>query len=101
MNQMQQMLIQAQRMQRELEKAHAELEKKEFKVNKAGIVEVTLTGDKKVQSIHIEPDALSADEADMIQDTLVLAINEALDQILAEENALNEKVTGRKGAFPF
>lgn len=101
MNQMQQMLMQAQRMQRELEKAHAELEAKEFVVKKAGIIEVTLTGDKKVKSIHIEPDALSADDAEMIQDTLALAINEALDEIAAAEEALNEKVTGRKGAFPF
>ncbi len=101
MNQMQQMLMQAQRMQRELEKAHAALETKEFIVKKAGIIEVCVLGSKKVKEIKIEPDALSADNADMIQDTIAMAINEALEQIAKEEEAMSEKVTGRKGAFPF
>ncbi len=101
MNQMQQMLMQAQRMQRELEKAHAALKEKEFVVKKAGIIEVTLTGDKKIKSIKIEPDAITADNAEMIEETIAMAVNEALDSISKEEDELSEKVTGRKGAFPF
>lgn len=101
MNQMQQMLMQAQRMQRELEKAHAALEAKEFLVKKAGIVEITILGNKTIKEIKIDPEALTKDNADMIQDTLMMAINEGLKQIASEEEALSEKVTGRKGAFPF
>jgi nucleoid-associated protein EbfC len=101
MNQMQQMLMQAQKMQRELVKAHQELDAKEFVVKKAGIVTVTLKGDKTIVSIAIEKDALTPDNVEMIQDTLTLAINEGLGQIQAESDAIEERLTGQKGALPF
>lgn len=99
MNQMQQMLAQAQKMQRQLIKAKEELAAKEFTIKKAGIVEVTLLGDRSIKSIVIEPSALEADNADMIQDTLKMAINEGLEQIQAESDALEEKITGQRGLF--
>jgi DNA-binding YbaB/EbfC family protein len=101
MNQMQQMLMQAQRMQRELQKAHEALEQKEFVVEKAGLVKVTLTGDRKVKSLEITPDALTADDAEMIQDTIVAAINEALAQIQEANDKIDEEITGRKGGMGF
>ena len=99
MNQMQQMLMQAQRMQRELQKAHEALEQKEFVVEKAGLVKVTLTGDRKVKSLEITPDALTADDAEMIQDTIVAAINEALEQIQEANDKIDEEITGRSGGL--
>ncbi len=99
MNQMQQMLMQAQKMQRQLQKAMAELETKEFTVEKAGLVTVTLTGDKKIKSISIDKDALTPEDAEMVQDTIVSALNEALDQITAETNRINEEITGRSGGL--
>lgn len=101
MSQMQQMLMQAQRMQRELQKAHEALEQKEFVVEKAGLVKVTLTGDRKVKSLEITPDALTADDAEMIQDTIVAAINEALAQIQEANDKIDEEITGRKGGMGF
>jgi DNA-binding YbaB/EbfC family protein len=101
MNQMQQMLAQAQRMQRELVKAHEALDAKDFTVKKAGIVEVTLKGNRQVSAVKIDPSALSADNKDMIEDTLVMAINEALDDIKKESDAIDERITGQKGALPF
>ena len=101
MNQMQQMFAQAQRMQRELTKAHQELETKDFTVKKAGIVEVTLKGNRMVSAIKIEAGALNADNKDMIEDTLMMAINEALDSIKKESDAIDERITGQKGALPF
>lgn len=96
---MQQMLMQAQKMQRQLQKAHAELEAKEFKVEKAGLVTVILTGDKKVKSIEIDKDALNPDDAEMIQDTIVSCINDALTQITDELNKIDEEITGRSGGL--
>jgi DNA-binding protein YbaB len=37
----------------------------------------------------------------MIDETLVMALNEALDKIAEEEEAINEKITGAKGGLPF
>jgi nucleoid-associated protein EbfC len=101
MNQMQQMLMQAQKIQRELLKAHQELEAKEFTVKKAGIVEVVVKGDRSIVSVSIEKDAFTPDNQEMIQDTIAMAINEALSQIKAEGDAIDEKITGQKGALPF
>lgn len=101
MNQMQQMLMQAQRMQRELEKAHEALASKEFVIKKAGIVEVTLLGNKTVKVIKINDDAFTLDDKEMVQDTIMMAINEGLETIANEENKISENVTGKKGGFPF
>jgi hypothetical protein len=101
MNPMQQMLANAKRMERELKKAHEELATKEFVVKKAGIIEVTIMGDKKVKSIKIDKDALSADNEEMVEETLAMAINEAYDKVQAEADAIEEKVTGQRGVLGF
>lgn len=97
MNQMQQMFAQAKKMERELAKARAALAEKEFVVKKAGIIEVTLKGNMTVQSIKIEADALEKDNKEMIEDTLTMAVNEGLEQIQAEANAIEERITGQSG----
>ena len=99
MNQMQQMLMQAQKMQRELQKAHAELAKKEFKVSKGGMVELVMLGDRSVQSLVIDKDALDPENAEMLSDTIALALNEALEQINKEYDEIEERITGKTGLF--
>ena len=101
MNPMQQMLANAKRMERELKKAHEELATKEFVVKKAGIIEVTIMGDKKAKSIKIDKDALSADNEEMVEETLAMAINEAYDKVQAEADAIEERVTGQRGVLGF
>ena len=99
MNQMQQMLMRAQKMQREMAKAQAALAEKEFTVEKGGMVKVTLTGDFNVSTIDIDADALDADNKEMLQETIALAINEAIEQISAEKEAIEEKITGQSGGL--
>ena len=96
---MQQMLAQAQKMQRELQKAMNELKEKEFVINKNGMVVVTVTGNKEVKSIDIDNDAMDVDNKDMVQESIVLALNEALEKIDAEAEAINERITGRAGGL--
>ena len=55
---MQQMIAQAQKMQRELRKAKEVLYAKEFTSSKGGLVSVTMLGNKEIKSIDIEEDAL-------------------------------------------
>ena len=101
MNPMQQMLANAKRMERELKKAHEELATKEFVVKKAGIIEVTIMGDKKIKAIKIDKDALSADNEEMVEETLAMAINEAYEKVQAEADAIEERVTGQRGVLGF
>lgn len=96
---MQQMLMQAQKMQRELQKAQDELKKKEFKVSKGGAVTVVVLGDKTLQSIEIDQDALDPENKEMIEETIKMAINEAHQTIDAEIAQINESITGRSGGL--
>jgi len=96
---MQQMIIQAQKIQRELQKKKAELEQKEFTVSKGGAVTVVVKGDKTVKSIDIDKDALDPDNKDMIEELIALAINEAVEQIVTAEKEINSQVTGGPGFF--
>ncbi len=99
MNQMQQMLANAQRMQREMQKAQAALAEKEFKVSKNGMVELVMLGNRSVQSLTIDKDALDPENAELLSDTIVLALNEALEAIDEENAAIEERVTGKGGLF--
>lgn len=98
---MQQMMIQAQKMQRELQKAQDELAKKEFKVNKAGLVEIVVLGSKEIKSINIEPDGFDPDNKEMVEELIISGINELFEKIDEEIDAINERVTGRKGGLGF
>ena len=92
---MQQMLMQANKMQRELQKAMEALHEKDFTISKGGAVTVVVKGSKKVSSISVDKDAFDADNKEMIEEMIALAINEAVDQIIAEEAAINQRITGR------
>ena len=98
---MQQMMIQAQKMQRELKKAQAELAAKEFVISKGGAVTVTVLGNKEIKSVVIDADAFDADNKEMVEDMIALAINEAFEKIDKESEAINERITGQSGGFGF
>ena len=98
---MQQMMAQAQKMQRELQKAMRELEAKEFTFSKGGAVTVKMYGSGQVISVSIDEDAFDKDNKEMVEDLIVMAINEGLEAIEAEKEAINERITGQKGGFGF
>ena len=98
---MQQMMAQAQKMQRELKKAQAELAQKELVISKGGAVTVTVLGNKEIKSVQIDKDAFDLDNKEMIEDMIALAINEDMAKIDEESEAINERITGQPGGFGF
>ena len=98
---MQQMMAQAQKMQRELKKAMAALAEKEFVVTKGGAVTVTVLGNKEVKAVEIDKEAFDEDNREMIQEMIALAINEAIAKIDEEAEEINERITGQPGGFGF
>ena len=96
---MQQMLIQAQKIQRQMQKEQAELEQKEFTVSKGGAVTVVVKGDKTIKSISIDKDAFDEDNKEMVEEMIALAINEAVEQIKAKEAEINSKLSGAGSFF--
>lgn len=101
MNQMKQMIAQAQQMQRQLAKAKQELAEAEFETTKGGGVTVTFRGDRTLTNIKIDPALLEPDNAEMLESLITLAVNEILADIQAEEDEINEQVTGQPGGFGF
>jgi DNA-binding YbaB/EbfC family protein len=73
--QIQQMLKQAQQMQERLQKQAAEL-RVEASAG-GGMVTVVMNGTKQVQSLVIDPEVVSKDDVEMLQDLIVAAINDA------------------------
>ena len=96
---MQQMIIQAQKMQREMQKKQAALEAEEFTISKGGAVTVVVMGDKSVKSISIDKDALDPENKEMIEEMIVMAINEAIEQIKAREEEISASVSGGMGGL--
>ena len=82
---MQALMQQAQKMQKDMEKKQSELAKKEF-VGISELVDITLTGDKKIVNVNIKIDG-SLDEGDkeILQDMIVLAFNDAMKKIEEEQ----------------
>lgn len=97
----QQLMMQAQKMKRELEKAKNALAEQKFKVSKGGAVTVVVMGNKTIKSIEIDDDAFDKDNKDMVQDMVAMAINEAMEQVIAAEEEINEKITGQPGGMGF
>lgn len=82
---MQNLMMQAQKMQKDIEKTKSELEKKIY-VGKSQIVEVSMSGDGKVTSVSILEDDFSSIDKEMLEDMLVVAINDAVNQIEKDKN---------------
>ena len=98
---MQQMMAQAQKMQRELQKAIKALEEKEFTITKGGAVTVKMYGSNEIISISVDEDAFDKDNKEMVEEMIAMAINEGLEQIKAEREAINERITSQRGGFGF
>ena len=98
---MQQMMIQAQKMQRELKKAMDELAKQEFTVSKGGAVTVIMMGDGSLKSINIDEDAFEKENKEMVEELIVMAIQELSEQVEEAKEEINERITGSRGGMGF
>ncbi|PWT91113.1 MAG: YbaB/EbfC family nucleoid-associated protein [Acidobacteria bacterium] len=59
-----------------------------------GMVEVTLDGTKQMVSIKIDPQAVNAEDVEMLQDLIVAAYNEAFRRADEEANQKMSSITG-------
>ena len=75
----QQMLKQAQEMMAAQEQAQAALKEQQVEASAGGgMVTAVVSGDMRLKSLTIAPDAVDPDDVEMLQDMVVAAINEAL-----------------------
>ena len=100
------LMKQAQRMQRQMEETTKELEEKEITASAGGgAVSVTVSGKKEVTKVKIDPEAVDTDDIEMLEDMIMAATNEALRQIEELSQEAMAKITGGLGGlgggFPF
>ena len=81
-------------MQADAEALQSELETREYTAVSGGMVEVTVTGDHKLKSISIKPEAVDPDDVEMLQDMVVAAVNEAMRKAEADSAQNMSKLTG-------
>ena len=73
------LMKQAQKMQRQMEESQKALEEKEFTATAGGgAVEVKVNGKREVLSVKLSPEAVDPDDIEMLEDLIVAASNEAL-----------------------
>ena len=98
------MLKQAQRMQRQMEESMKELENKEFTASAGGgAVEATVTGGKALTKLTISPDAVDPDDVERLQDMVIAAVNAALNQANEANETMQRNISSglNLGGLPF
>lgn len=96
---MQNLMKQAQKMQKQMEKAQADLASQLF-VGKSAqeLVSVQMTGDKKVTAITFNPAVVDPEDLDTLSDMTVQAVNHALEQV---DDAAKKSMGAFAGKLPF
>jgi DNA-binding YbaB/EbfC family protein len=90
----QQMMKQAQQMQDLMQKQMAELRIEA--TAGGGMITVVVNGAKQIQSLKIDPEVVSKDEVDMLQDLIVAAINDAHRRV---DEEMTQKMGGMLPGF--
>ena len=100
------LMKQAQRMQRQMEEKQKELEEKQYSASAGGgAVTVTVSGKKEVLSVKLSEEVVEPDDIEMLEDLIVAATNEAFRQAEEDCSQMMSQLTGGLGGlgggFPF
>ena len=94
------LMKQAQKMQRQMEENQKALEEKEFTATAGGgAVEVTISGKREVTKVKLDEEVVDPDDIEMLEDLIVAATNEALRKVEEESTAVMSKLTGGLGGL--
>ena len=89
------MIKQAQRMQDQITELQEDIEGRDFSATAGGgAVEVVVTGKKTVKSLTIKPEVVDPEDIDMLQDLIISAVNEAVNNVESTIEAEMSKITG-------
>ena len=90
----QQMMKQAQQMQARMQKQMEEMRVEA--TAGGGMVTVTMSGAKQVLSLKIDPEAVSKEDVEMLQDLILAALNDAQRKV---DEALQQQMSGMMGGL--
>jgi nucleoid-associated protein EbfC len=88
-------LKQAQQMQDKMAKAQDELKEKHIEASSGGgMVTVKFNGRQEIESIKIDPQAITPDDPEMLEDLVLAAVREGLKKSLELQQSEMSKITG-------
>ena len=89
------MIKQAQQLQKNMMKMQEELESATVESSAGGgAVKVVVSGKMKLESITIDPEAVSPDDMEMLQDLVLTAVNDAIDKAQEMASSRMSSLTG-------
>ena len=89
------LMKQANQMQMKMKKLQEELATRECSgTSGGGAVKATVNGDNKIVNITIDPEVMKAGDAEMLQDLVKSAVNDALKTAKETSNQEMSKITG-------
>lgn len=89
------MIRQAQKMQDEITTLQEDIENREFSATSGGgAVSVVVTGKKIIKSLTINKEVVDPEDVEMLQDLVISAINEAVNQVESTTETEMSKTTG-------
>lgn len=97
------LMKQAQKMQRQMEESQKELEGKEYTAAAGGgAVEITVSGKKEIVKVKLAEEVVDPDDIEMLEDLIMAAANQAFRKMEEDSAAVMSKLTGGLGGgFPF
>ena len=93
---MQAMMQQAQKLQRDMMKAKNEIDEKKF-TSTQGFLTIEMKGNKEVTSVEIDKENLDKDDIEMLEDLISLAVNDNVKKIEKETESKMGKFGGLSG----
>ena len=96
MGNMQQMMKQAQKLQKQMMEAQETLNTQEFVgLSSNDYVKATLTGDRKLKAIEINQAIVDPEDVDMLSDMVLMAVNDGLAKVEeAQEQTMGKYTKG-------
>ena len=98
------LMKQAQKMQKQMETTTKELEDKIYESSVGGgVVTAKISGKKELMEIKLDPEVVDPDDIETLEDLIVSAVNEALRQQDEDYNSSMSKISGgmNLGGLPF
>ena len=89
------MIHQARKMQDQITALQEDIEQRTFSASAGGgAVNVTVTGKKTLQAIELKPEVVDASDIEMLQDLIISAVNEAINNVEETTETEMSKITG-------
>ena len=95
MNNIGQMMKQAQQLQEKIQKVQKQIEEhSEQGSGGAGMIKITLSGKNDIKELKIDPAIVNPNEIAMLEDLIIAAYNDARNKIESYSNEQMSKVSG-------